>query len=45
MYEQKISSTGHNTLELFYVPLYPECLSDLHKKFQVASTDDAHEEW
>ena len=31
---------GLNALELFYVPLYTEFLSDFYKTFQVASTHD-----
>ena len=36
--KQEIPSTGHNVLYFFCAPLYVEYLSDLHKKFQVASS-------
>ena len=37
MLEMYASSIGCNVFEFFRVPLYTEFLSDLYKKFQVAS--------
>ena len=42
MHEEEIPSSGYNVLEFFCVPDY---LSDLRKKFQVASTYDTKIEY
>ena len=38
IHQQENPSIGCNALQFFCVPLYTEFLSDLYKKFQVAST-------
>ena len=43
--QQEIPSIGFNVLEFFSVPLYKEFLSDLYKKFQVASVCDTNVEY
>ena len=40
----EVPSIGLNVLEFSCVPLYTEFLSDLNKKFQVASTYDTNVE-
>ena len=42
---QEIPSIGLNVLELFCVPPNSEFLSDLHKKFQIASMYDTNVEY
>ena len=44
MLQQEIMFIDRNVLEFFCVPLYTEFLSDLHKKFQVASVHDTNVE-
>ena len=41
----EIPSIGLNLLEFFCVLLYTEFLSDLHKKFQIASLQDRNVEY
>ena len=41
----KFRPLGRNVLEFFCVPLYTEFLSDLYKKFQVASVHDTNVEY
>ena len=44
IHKQEIPTIGHNVFEFFCVCLYTEFLSDLYKKFQVASTYDTNAE-
>ena len=41
MHSHEILPIGCKALEFFYVAMYTNCLSDFHKKLQVASTYDA----
>ena len=45
MYEQQISFVGRNVLEFFCVPMYTDYLSDLLKKFHLASTCNKNVEY
>ena len=42
MHKQRIPFISYNPLEFICVPLQAKCLPDLHEKFQVASTYNAH---
>ena len=42
MHSQEILFLHYNVLQFFCVPLKTDCLSDLHKKFQVASIYDTN---
>ena len=44
MHLKEIPLVGRNVLEFVCVPLYIDYLSDLHIRFQVASTDDINVE-
>ena len=45
IFKKEIPSIGRNVLEFFCVSLYTEFLSDLYKKFQVASVHDTNVEY
>ena len=44
-FNNKKSTTGHNVLEYFCVPLFTEFLSNQYEKFQVVSIYDTNVEY
>ena len=45
MLKQDTPSIGRNVLEFFCMPLFTDCLFEIHEKFQVASRYDTNVEF